>query len=177
MVYPYDNSVFTQMASIAECLCGKIVENDLPPLCFCGIIAGEAPYDAMGVGGECDEDDEDSGCGQAWVRLVNGYPSTNVGQADVMPGNCSNGFGFDLEIGILRCSRIEEKGGALPAEEVLEGVQLQIADMLTMQEALLCCPDLNNEDFILGQYQPIGPGGGVLGGTWLISVGLVGNIV
>jgi hypothetical protein len=168
-----DNMVFSQMAAIAECLCGQIAENELPPLCFCGIIAGETAYDATGIGEGCDEDDDDAGCGQAWVRLVAAYPSSNVGQADVMPGNCGNGFGFDLEVGILRCIRIEEEGGVLPAEEMLEAVQLQIADMLTMQQALKCCGSLNNEDFVLGQYAPIGPMGGLVGGTWLISIGLV----
>lgn len=161
------------MAAIAECLCAKVIENELPGLCFCGIIAGDQPYDATGIGEGCDEDDPDSGCGQAWVRLVGAYPSTNVGQADVMPGNCTNGFGFDLEVGILRCIRIEEEGGILPAEEMLEAVQLQVADMLTMQAALLCCDGLENEDFILGQYTPMGPAGGLVGGTWLLSVSVV----
>lgn len=169
----YENKVFSQMAAIAECLCGKNAENGLPPLCFCGIIAGETAYDATGIGEGCDEDDENAGCGQAWVRLVSAYPSSNVGQADVMPGNCGNGFGFDLEIGMLRCIRIEEEGGVLPAEEMLEAVQLQVADMLTMQQALLCCEALKMEDFVLGQYAPIGPMGGLVGGTWLISVSVI----
>ena len=170
MAFPYDNDIFSQMASIAECLCAKIEENGLPPLCFCGIIAGDQPYDASGIGDGCDEDDEDAGCGQAWVRLVSGYPSSVVGQADVMPGNCATAFGFDLEIGILRCIRIEAEGGILPAEEMLEAVQLQVADMLTMQQALLCCPNLPVDSFVIGQYAPIGPLGGLVGGTFITSI-------
>ena len=174
MVYPFDNNIFSQIAKIAECLCTTISDNGMPGLCFCGIIAGETAYDATGIGDGCGDDYvEDSGCGQAWVRLVSAYPSSNVGQADVMPGNCGNGFGFDLEIGILRCIRIEEEGGVLPAEEMLEAVQLQIADMLIMQKALQCCPALDTKDFVLGQYAPIGPMGGLVGGTWLISVSVI----
>lgn len=167
----FDNKVFSQMALIAECLCRTIAENELPGLCFCGIIAGDQPYDATGVGGECDEDEVD---GQAWVRLALGYPSMSTGVADTTPNNCaSKGFGFDLEVGIMRGIRIEERGLELPAEEMLAATQLQIADMLTIQQALLCCNGLNGEDFIIGQYRPIGPEGGLVGGSWTVSVTLI----
>lgn len=170
-----DNRVFSQMAEIAECLCGKIAENDLPKVCFCGIIAGALPYDAQGVGGECYDEmsnpvEDAEGCGQAWVRLTTAYPSSAVGFADTTPGNCSKGFGYDIEIGITRCIRIVENGGSLPADEMLGAVQLQIADMLTMQQAILCCSSFAGENSVLGQYTPIGPEGGVVGGSWVISV-------
>lgn len=170
-----DNVVFSQMAEIAECLCAKLAANGLPTVCFCGIIAGALPYDATGVGEGCESDDPDDnvGCGQAWVRLVSAYPSTQVGVADVIPGNCTKGFGYDIEIGVMRCIRIEELGGALPADEMLAAVQLQIADMLTMQQALMCCSAFDTEDFVLGQYTPIGPEGGLVGGSWLTSITII----
>lgn len=174
MVSIMDNRVFSQMAEIATCLCAKIAENDMPKVCFCGLLPGAVPYDAMGIGGECFDTDGDAvedadGCGQAWVRLLTGYPSSSVGVADVTPNNCTKGFGFDIEIGITRCFPIEEKGGILPADVVLAAVQLQIADMLVMQQAIVCC-DFDSENTVMGQYQPIGPEGGVVGGTWVVSV-------
>lgn len=173
-----DNSIFSQLAEIATCLCAKITENELPPVCYCGIIAGAVPYDAQGIGDGCyDEDgnefDDAEGCGQAWVRLVAAYPSTAVGVADITPGNCQKGFGFDIEVGITRCFPIEEKGGSLPMEEMLAVSQLQIADMLTMQQALMCCTAFGSEDFVMGQYAPVGPEGGIVGGTWLVSITVV----
>lgn len=168
-----DNRVFSQMAQIAECLCRTMKENELPPVCFCGIIAGDQPYDATGVGGDCD-DDEDGGCGQAWVRLALGYPSVSTGVADVTPNNCATkGFGYDLEVGIMRCIEIGKDGLALPAEDMLAATQLQVADMLTIQQALLCCDGLPGEDFVIGQYRPIGPEGGLVGGSWTLSVTLL----
>lgn len=166
----YDNRVFSQMADIITCLCAQIASNGLPGTCFCGIIAGDQPYDATGVGdGDCDDDTD----GQAWIRLINAYPSNDIGVALTTPGNCAGtGFGYDLEVGILRGIRIEENGGALPAEEMLSAVQLQVADMLTMQQALECCA-LDNKDFVIGQYLPIGPEGGLVGGTWTISIGII----
>jgi hypothetical protein len=165
----FDNRIFEALAMINECLCGKIEENGLPKLCFCGIIAGQAPYDATGVGDGCDDDDEDEGCGQAWVRLVTAYPSSAVGIADTNPGNCGKGVGFDVEIGILRCISIEDNGGAIEAEEMLSATSLQIADMLTMQQALMCC-SVDSDNFVLGAYTPIGPEGMFVGGSWLASV-------
>lgn len=165
-----DNIVFSQMAAIAECLCAQIKENDLPGLCFCGILGGDGPYDMTGVGDDCEE----GGCGQAWVRFVTGYPSTEVGVALQTPNNCkSNGFGYDLEVGITRCVTIPDDGEAMDHAEMLAASQLQIADMLTMQQALLCCNALNSEDFVLGAYIPIGPEGGILGGRWILSITLV----
>lgn len=166
-----DNIVFRGMADLATCLCAAIADpaNALPPVCFCGIIAGDAPYDVAG-GGNCDEDDEDSGCGQAWVRLVTGYPSSSVGIADTEPGNCSKGFGYDIEIGIMRCFPTPDEGEPVDDVEMLAASQLQIADMLVMQQALLCCSSIDNENTVMGQYQPIGPEGTLLGGIWTISI-------
>lgn len=164
-----DNAIFSQMAEIITCLCAKIDENELPKPCFCGMLAGDIAYDMMGANDDCDSDDE-GGCGQAWVRLVNAYPSVSVGVAELTPGNCTKAFGYDLEIGILRCSPIEEKGGAMDPAEMLATTQLQIADMLTMQQAIMCCTAFETDDFVMGTYQPIGPEGGVVGGIWPVSI-------
>lgn len=157
-----ENRIFTLLAEIATCLCAQIEENELPGLCFCGILPGDQPYDVSGIGDECG--------GQAWVRLVNAYPSTQVGVADITVGNCTKGLGFDLEVGIIRSIVIPEDGEAMEPEELLSGSQLQIADMLTMQQALQCCEALANEDFVLGTYLPSGPDGALLGGVWPASV-------
>lgn len=173
-----DNRVFAQMADLAQCLCAKIVENELPKVCWCGLMAGGLLYDAMGVGSECFDDDNNAiedadGCGQAWVRLTTGYPSGNVGVADLTPGNCNKGLGIDIEIGITRCFPIIESGGNVTEDVMLGAVQLQIADMLTMQQAILCCTSVDREDVVVGQYTPMGPEGGVVGGSWVISMGIL----
>lgn len=162
-------SVYTVLTDLAACLCAELTPEgaDAPNLCFCGVIAGDLPYDAMGVG--CDGNPyEDDNCGQAWVRLVNAYPSTQVGVADVEPRNCANAVGFDVEIGVVRCFPIEERGGAVSDIEMLSAVQQQVEDMYAMQRAILCCGAL--EDYVLGQYLPSGPEGGLVGGVWTLSV-------
>lgn len=166
MPYPYDNGVFATMAALAQCLCEKNTEYDLPGLCFCGIIAGDAPYDATGVG-DCDDD----GCGQGWVRLSTAYPSTSVGIADITPGNCGKALGMDIEVGVLRCFPMGDNGEPSSEEEMLATSQLQIADMLMMREVIMCCVDIESDDVVLGEYLPIGPEGQPLvGGTWRIAI-------
>ena len=40
----------------------------------------------------------------------------------------------------------------------------QMADMAAMRRAIVCCNG-DFDDIILGQYTPLGPAGGVYGGT------------
>jgi hypothetical protein len=104
------------------------------------------------------------------VRLVASYPSTIVGQQNNEVDNCGKGFGFDIEVGVLRCVNIPDEGEALDPDEMLVAANQQTDDMLSMQKAIMCCDSLNNVDFTVGVYVPAGPDGGVLGGTWSLSV-------
>ncbi len=166
MTFPLDNEVFARLTGLAECLCAQLAADGLPDVCFCGVIAGSEPYDASGIG-ECGELN-----GQAWVRLVNAYPSSGVGVPDLNVGNCNKGLGIDLEIGVLRYFPIEENGGSLEVTEMLVASQLQIADMISMQRAVVCCPAISEKDYIMNTYTPIGPDGGLLGGSWTLSMAI-----
>ena len=156
---------------VTACVCDEFADE---PLCFCGRIAGQMAYDAMGVGGECYDDDGDpldtSSCGQVWTRLSMAYPAQAVGQPMAIPDNCGASIGLTLELGALRCIRIEASGDPLPAEEMLEATRLQTADMLALVRAVKCCAALDGNQYILGQYTPIGPEGGVVGGVWSLSI-------
>jgi hypothetical protein len=80
------------------------------------------------------------------------------------------GVGIMLEIGVMRCIRIEDNGLSLPAEEMLEATRLQTADMLAMMQAVRCCSGLDSNQYVMGTYTPLGPDGGLVGGTWALSV-------
>lgn len=166
-----DSRVDDIMQLISLCVCEEFAGE---PLCFCGEIAGALAYDAMGVGGECyDGDGDETGsenCGQAWVRLASAFPARGVGVPETTPANCASSIGLTVEIGALRCIRIEENGLALPADEMLEAVRLQRADMLAIMRAIMCCDGLDSNQYSLGAYTPVGPEGGIVGGFWLLSV-------
>lgn len=161
-----DNLVYDRLTLLAACLCAQIQdpENGVPDVCFCGIVPGDA---AVGqYAGDCSVK-----CGMAWVRMVNLYPSQGVGQATMVPGNCGRAIGIDVELGIMRCISVGDERGNLPSPaELLAATQLQIADALIMHKAVYCCDALPKQDVIVGEYTPLGPEGGLVGGSILISV-------
>jgi hypothetical protein len=160
------NTVFTRLAEIAECLCAEIKNPawDVPDVCFCGVVPGEA-LDAA-YGGDCTTE-----CGMAWVRLDTGYPSTTIGQLYTEAGNCTVPLGFDIELGIMRCIEVGDGLEGPTQSQLLAASQLQIADLLIMQRAIYCCGTLPNKEIIVGPYLPAGPLGGLVGGSIRVSVG------
>lgn len=156
--------IFTIAASLAACLCAEVTDDDGDSLCFCGVMAGDQAYDFAGLG-----DCEDGKCGQAWVRVVTVYPMSVLGQANVETRNCDVGLGADLEVGLLRCWPIEEDGEAVDPLTMLEVAQQQLLDEESLRRAVSCCEEL--KDYILGQWTPVGPEGGLIGGTYTVYVG------
>lgn len=152
------------MVDLASCLCQGIKDcRDIPDVCYCGLIPGAQYIDMTGA--DCDP------AGQAWVRLGQAFPSARVGVPDLTPGNCGAGVGTVIEVGVMRWFPIQAE--PLTDEEVLEATVIQIRDMEIMREAILCCPSLDKNDFILNTYTPLGPLGGQVGGQWTLTAGLL----
>lgn len=148
---------------LAACLCEQL--SDGPGLCFCGVLPGEDVAADVGFGDDCE--------GMAYVRVSSIYPSTQVGVAQLQPSNCTWGTGFDLELGVFRPFPMEEDGSSPDPEVYLEASRWQMWDAQAMQKALACCDWLPHPDFVVGQYAPTGPAGGVLGGIIPVSAILV----
>jgi hypothetical protein len=160
---PVRPTIDSTLTALATCLCAEIVDpvNDVPDVCFCGVIPGEAAS-AM-YGGDCK-----TKCGMAWTRLITAYGAAGVGNVSNLPGNCATGIGFDVELGMLRCTPIGTATTPPKPEELLASSQLQLADMMVMRKAIACCP--GSRDWALGTYTPMGPGGGLVGGFWTIQM-------
>jgi hypothetical protein len=147
------------MEAVADCLCEQITTDGRPEVCYCGVVPGAlAIADLVGNCGDV--------CGMAWVRLEQMYPAVVAGVPDGTPGNCGKGLAMDIEVGILRCC---EAGESDPAE-LLASTELQLADAETIYRAVRCCPALPNMDTIVAPYVPLGPDGGTVGGTVMVSV-------
>ena len=155
------NRVATVLTDLSICLCAQIEIDGLPPTCFCGVMPGAEV--AMDYAGDCD-----SVCGMAWVRLIAAYPSSSIGAASERPGNCAMGIGFDIEMGIVRCLDVGESGEPPTPESMAESALLQSADMMAMWRAVICCN--GSKDWMMGQYQPYGPEGALVGGMFQIAV-------
>lgn len=147
------------LEAVADCLCQQIADDGRPEVCFCGVVPGAlAVADLVGNCGDI--------CGMAWVRMEQMYPATTVGVPNGDPGNCGKALAIDFEVGMLRCSEPTESDPA----GLLQSTEDQIADAETMFRAVRCCPALPSADTVVGPYTPLGPDGGTVGGTMLVSV-------
>lgn len=158
-------TAFDRLSLLRDCLCQQVIDDGSPPLCFCEVVPGEA---AVAEYFQCT-----AACtGMGWVRLVSAYPATAVGTPDAQIGNCGKETGLDVELGIMRCQQglITRDGRPVPASVVSEAAAQQMLDMETMFRAIVCCTTLNGKDFIVGAYTPLGPEGGIVGGSLAVSI-------
>lgn len=156
--YVEDDKIWPLMVQLRECMCEILTERGLMPgNCFCGIFPGDtAPWDYQE--------------GMAWVRLVDAYPSTTFPSANTTPRiSCGAMLVATLEVGAIQCAPVVTAQGTLPTQDQQnEASRLQIATMRALKDAISCCDiDL----VVLGVYTPVGPQGGLVGGSWQINVG------
>lgn len=157
----YAQRIASRVNALAACLCASIPAEDAEKMCLCGVIPGAANIASYaGTAGD-----------MAWVRLLNAYPSNQPGQLAQALGNCDSSRGMDVEIGILRCYDIPEDGEALSQEQVNEMSAIQLADLGYIWSAVSCCgsdpndPDhWTSKDWLMANYVPLGPDGGLYGG-------------
>lgn len=155
-----DVAIWPALASLTSCLCQEIVASGLPEVYICTPLPGEQ------IAAEYVSED----AGMAWTRLVSAFPSTTF-PAQALVG-CFAPLAFEVELGVLYCAPEPGADGSPPDMAAqFDATRLQVAAMAAMRRALLCCfPTGNSKDLILGPYAPIGPDGGVVGGTWTVWV-------
>lgn len=151
---------------LALCLCAQIVADGSPSTCFCGVMPGQGVAADLASCGDGD--------GIGFVRLASTYPAQTVGVADQTPGNCGVAIGLDIEVGIYRCFPFTGDGSFPDPETLLEVSRQQYLDMESMRRALICCDWLPAKDVLLGQYNPLGPDGDLIGGTWQVFAQIFG---
>lgn len=158
MAYTPDTKVWPILEALKECLCTTLREAELlPGNCFCGILPGsDVPFDYQN--------------GMAWVRLTDASPSTVFPAAAEYRRGCGSPLSFGVEVGALNCIPGLSATGTFPSAAVREeATRVQVATMMKMREAIVCCMPKELEIF-LGAYAPVGPEGSVVGGTWTASI-------
>jgi hypothetical protein len=155
----------TILKTISECLCNTIESSQVPNVCFCGVVPGDGIV--ADFAGNCRDERQ----GMAWVRQTSIYPAAGLNVVDETANNCKTGFGMDLELGILRpMVTIDDRGNPPSPEQYEESAALMNDDALVMVKALQCCDALDEVEYVLGQYTPAGPLGGMVGGSWVVAV-------
>lgn len=158
MVYTPDTRVWPILVELKDCLCQELTNSELLPSdCFCGIVPGEeVPYDY--------------GKGMAWVRLTGANPSRTFPNTAVYTTGCGAPLAFGVEVGAIACIPGLSPTGGFPTAEVREeAARVQVTTMQAMRRAITCCLPKGLE-VVLQNYVPVGPEGGVVGGTWTAAI-------
>jgi len=166
-----DTGIYPVMIELASCLCQEMEKEGGPELCSCGVKFGSA---STAFCGECQE----IGCGgQAWVRLVDAFPSSVFPSADQALSNCKSPWAYQLEVGVIRCApkgEVSGINGYTPPtlEQNVEALRLQTADLAAMRRAIQCCFGAGDRDYIIGTYAQVDEisSGGCLGGVITVFV-------
>jgi hypothetical protein len=147
------------LAGLLEALSGQIraagKEED-----YCSITVQPGNAVAFDFGPE-------SGCnGSAWVRLVGTTLSPDEGGK-----NCGRWRIYTIEMGMIGpAPKMEDRMGTfvLPEDTELFDAAMRQSDEMDMMFAALESAGVG--DLTIGDYLPQGPEGGVLGGTWTVTV-------
>lgn len=153
-----DTLAWPILVNLAAAMTVEAKDSGLQPFCFEGIMPGGAI--ALDYCTECGKS-----CGMAWVRLasIREEPS----EIDGGFSTCFSQFTVNIEMGMIRCHQtVTESGEPMPLEYQFAAAQRQMAEMAAMKRVLLCSDAARQHDKLLGQYLPIGPEGGCVGGAW-----------
>lgn len=160
-----DGQFFQLAADLSDCLCQALAEAGGPSLCFCGVMPGNVVDFGLAMGGKCDG-------GMAWVRISQIFPSTVFPEPDTDTAHCSTLLAAVIEVGVSRPVILGTDKRNPTLDELTWATRLQLSDMSAMRRAIRCCVAGSNVDFtyLMGDYAPDGPDGGLLGGTWTLTV-------
>lgn len=142
---------------------------ELEPPCTMGLISG-----AMVIADYCCADIRSDGTpclGQLTVRVVDCYPTEVFPQprTTAMPV-CGSSWAVHLELAVLRCAPLVDSDARpvlLPSmEEEMAVAERALADMGLLRHVVTdFAYARDNSAFVLGQYTPMGPEGGCVGGS------------
>lgn len=101
--------------------------------------------------------------GMAWARLG------SIAAVQTLQGsNCLTEYDVVVEVAILRCAPTLDEEGNLPSsEEQFAAFMQQMFDMGILHKVLTCTKiPASFTSLTLGEYVPVGPDGGCIGGLW-----------
>ena len=164
-----DDLIYPAIIRLVACLERSILQRGLPVPCTVAPMVGDLVLDYCGA---CQE----NGCGQAWVRMVDSFSSSDFPNPDQALNNCGNPWAYTLEIGIVRCKPVGKTTGIrgfVPptTQQMVDALRIQTADMRAMRDAITCCFAKGDTPYVIRAYTPGTPDGDCLGGVFTVVVG------
>lgn len=134
-------------------------------ICSYGLTIGDSyvPFDPDEDNDTCEDEEDGAVCSQVWVRVMSVSPSAAA--VESWTGDTTEiSVSLSVEVGVLRCMEVMEKGEAPTESQVLAAALQTMDDMRAILCAALGCEvwDALN----VGNWSPFGPMGGQYGGTW-----------
>jgi hypothetical protein len=159
-----DTLIWPFLTDLAAQLQVEIEDSGLKDPCWIGVLPGSLV--ALDYCAPCGG----SKCGMAWVRLAAISEWVDeTGVADF--SRCNSLFTATFEMGIVRCHQTsDDRGNPMSMAYQAEATRVQLAEMAAMKRVLLCSSLMANRNVTLGGYQPIGPDGSCVGGSWSVLV-------
>jgi hypothetical protein len=163
------SDTWARMQSLVAVLPDVLVKCGLPGVCRVGVVPGVTAV--LEACGNC----ASGGCtGQAWVRLITEYPSSQFPAPDTTAQNCDSDVAFQIEVGIARClpsGTASQLGGFIPptVEELNAATKLQMDDKDAMRSAILRVAEDADVAYVLGSYQTIATQADCGGGVWTVT--------
>ncbi|HEY6416443.1 MAG TPA: hypothetical protein VIX41_09405 [Acidimicrobiales bacterium] len=143
------------LLDLVDCMCNELAVTGAGALCWCGLWPGlEVSWEYCG---ECGS----AHCGMGFVHLVGINPYEEF-PAPVVDLRCTLPLAAQVEIGALRCLPQRVDGAVLEPAQMADVALAQISDAWALRRSLLCC----GTTYALGEYLPVGPAGGCVGGIW-----------
>lgn len=136
------------------------------PVCRSFVAPGaSAPWDTCC---ECDV-----GEGQAWVLASRVFPVDPFPNQDVSAQRCKpREYAANVTAGVLRCAHTVDDQGVPPDPEVVTADAVKVGrDRTAVLDAIVCHVAGDEPGtFQVGDWTPLGPQGGCVGGQWTMTV-------
>lgn len=152
------------LAELLECLSAQIRAKGLEDR-YCSITIQPGNTVVFDFG--------DEECvGMAWVRLVAANPTVSFPAPDNSVNNCVHTLAFTVEVGMIGpAPQIDVSLGEFIVPDDVELFDASMRQVEEMQMMYAAIRNANIPEKIVGDYTPTGPEGGVMGGTWAVTVG------
>lgn len=156
-----DRIAYPHMVNLGASIEQELEARGLPGLCDTLLGAGaEMAFDQCST--ECD--------GMAWVRLANAFSSQDFPIADMAASRSVILMAETFEIGLVRGIELPDRPQDGMDPDVLRAAaRQQLADMSALLAVMCGYFRSKGIPFMVGQYQPYGPAGGCVGGSWTVT--------
>lgn len=159
-----DTIAWNDLVGLSDALVAELKRRQLPALTENLVLAGQAiAMDYIAGPGD----------GFSFTRLGSGF---QVGVFPLPQQGYERGRALEIarqfEVGIARGLPLHEDGSPLDRDEWFDVSRLVMADMNAIVASICAYANGKGLPLVVGNWVPLGPDGGVIGGSWTVHLGV-----